>query len=135
MTSNRLVRAFRPFAPTGKHSFTGAYVTLVFCNIEPSEHFAPSISIQLNDIHDAKGRRLEVNGRTVVEVAAKVVKRFGEGATFELPLAPDGSVPFASAISFIGGGDIGTWPDLIRAFAPRDPDAEAQLERSFYLRQ
>jgi hypothetical protein len=135
MTSNKLIRAFRPFAPTGKHSFTGAYVTLVFQNIEPSERFSPRIQIQLNDIHDAEGRRLELKERTAAHVANKIADLFGNRAAFDFKPAPGISSGGASTLSFVGGGNIGTWPDLIRAFAPRDPDAEAQLERAFYLRQ
>jgi len=134
MTSNKLIRAFRPFAP-GKHSFSGAYLTLVFENIEPSEYFSPSIRIQLNDIHDAKYRRLELDDRTVVHVVARIVQKFGNVAAFELPLLPDGGIGSSPTLLFRGGGDIRSWSDLVRAFAPKDPDAEARLEKEFYLRQ
>ncbi len=134
MTSNRLIRAFRPFAPTGKHSFSGAYVTLVFQNIEPAEHFAPTVQVRLNDIHDAKGRRLELDRRAIVEVVSKIVKRFGEGARLDVPLLPDGSLPAEPVVAVVATGAINDWPELVRTFAPRDPEAEAQLERAFYLR-
>ena len=134
MTSNRLIRAFRPFAP-GNHSFSGAYLTLVFENIEPSDRFSPSIRIQLNDIHDAKGRQLELNDRMVAYIVSKIAHLFGDRASFDLTLAPGISDGGASTLSFVGGGEIHSWSDLVHAFAPENPDAEARIEKRFYLRQ